>query len=167
MTYESKKRGADNSLQFDRIMKYSKPSPLTTAHKLLNGTPYFKKEHFDEVSIIIGTRNNCPKAHVPALTVFYCINQRQTQKDPEKNMNYVNFKILVQVNRIRNACESEIYEAKNEDADSDFVYCTFPICKDSKLLGVDKHIYMISVLGDPSTCFFDNGFSDGDEKKPL
>ena len=26
---------------------------------------------------------------------------------------------------------------------------------------------MISVLGDPGTCFFDNGFSDGDEKKPL
>ena len=71
------------------------------------------------------------------------------------------------MNCIRNPFESEIRETKNEDPDSDFVYCTFPTYESSKLLGVDKHICMITVLGDPSIIFFDNSFSDGDEKKAL
>ena len=113
--------------------------------------PYYKKGYFDEVSIDIRTRNNCPKVNVPTLTVFYCINLRQTQKDPEKDiMNYVNFKIFAQVNRTRNASESKIYETKNEDPDSDFVNCTFPIYEGQKLLGVYKHTRMISMLGDPA-----------------
>ena len=34
--------------------------------------------------------------------------------------------------------------------------------------GIDEHIYIINVLGDgSSTVFFDNGFSIGDEEKPL
>ena len=57
VSYESRKRGPDNSLQFDRIMKSSRPS--TTVPKLLNCTLYFKKGPYDEASIDIGTRNNC------------------------------------------------------------------------------------------------------------
>ena len=58
VTCESRKRGADNSLQFDRIMKSSKPSlAAVPSNKLLNGIPYFKKGYFDEVSLDIGTRN--------------------------------------------------------------------------------------------------------------
>ena len=116
----------------------------------------------------IGTRNNCPKSNIPTLTIFYCINLRQMQKDVDKEiLNYVDMKISAQVNRIRNPSESEIREAKNEDPDSDFVYCTFPTYEGSKLLGVDKHICMITVLGDPGVVFFDKGFYDGDETNFL
>ena len=42
ITYKSRKRGADNSLQFDRIMKSSKPSlAAAPSNKLFNGTMYF------------------------------------------------------------------------------------------------------------------------------
>ena len=34
-------------------------------------------------------------------------------------------------------------------------------------MGVDKHISMITVLGDPNAIFFDNAFSSVDENKPL
>ena len=78
VAYESRKREPDNSFQFDRIMKSSRPS--NTVPKLLNGTPYFRKGPYDEPSIDIGTRNNCPKANVPTLTTFHCINLGQTQK---------------------------------------------------------------------------------------
>ena len=72
VTYESRKRGPDNSFQFDRIMKSSRPS--NAVPKLLNCTPYFKKGPHDEPSIDIGTRNNCRKTNVLAFTIFYCIN---------------------------------------------------------------------------------------------
>ena len=62
-------------------------------------------------------------------------------------------KILSQVNCIKDASESEIEQAKNKDPNSDFCYCTFPIYEGSKLLGVDKKICVISVLGDLG-CFF-------------
>ena len=76
---EDRKRGADNSFQFDRIMKSSKPlSP--TVPKLLNGTAYLKqKGYFEQDSIDIGSRNNCPKSSIPILTIFYVMNLRQTQ----------------------------------------------------------------------------------------
>ena len=70
------------------------------------------------------------------------------------------------MNRFRNASESEIREAKNKDPDSDFVYCTFPTYKGLKLLGADKYICMITVLGDSGVNLSDNVFSEGDEKKP-
>ena len=76
-------------------------------------------------------------------------------------------KILAQVNCIKDASESEIEQTKNKDSNSDFCYCTFPIHERSKLLGVDKKICMISVLGDPNVSFFDNGFHDANESKPL
>ena len=37
----------------------------------------------------------------------------------------------------------------------------------AKLNGVDKHISMLTVLGDPDSIFFDNGFSNVDETKLL
>ena len=42
VTYESRKRSMDNSFQFDRIMKSSKPSSPTVPK--LNGTAYFKQK---------------------------------------------------------------------------------------------------------------------------
>ena len=90
------------------------------------------------------------------------------QKGVDKEiLNYVDMKILAQVNRTRNPSENKIREAKYEDPDSDLLYCTFPTYEASKLLGVDKHICMITVLGDPGVVFFNNGFSDGNEKKAL
>ena len=77
VTYESKKRGPDNSLQFE---KSSRPS--TAVPKLLNGTPYFKKGPYDEPSINIGMRNNFPKANVPTLTIFYCIKFEANSEGP-------------------------------------------------------------------------------------
>ena len=86
VTYESWKRGADNSFQPDRIMKSSKPSSPTVL-KLLNGTTCFKqKSYFEQLYIEIGTRNNCPKSNLPLLTIFYIMNLRQTQKDVEKDV---------------------------------------------------------------------------------
>ena len=109
----------------------SKPSLVASpSNKLVKGTTYFKKGCFDEVSTDIGTRNTCPKFNILTLTIFYCINLKQTQKDVDKEvLNYVDMKILAQVNRIRNPSESEIREAMNEDLDSDFVYFTFPTYK--------------------------------------
>ena len=70
VTYESQKRHVDNSFQFDRIMKSSKPSS-PTAPKLLNGTVYFKqKGNFEQLYIEMGTKNNCPKPTFP-LWPFY------------------------------------------------------------------------------------------------
>ena len=46
-------------------------------------------------------------------------------------------------------------------------FCNFPAYESSKLLGVDKHICMITLLGDPCVVFLDNGFSDVDERKAL
>ena len=58
LTIESRKRGPDNSLQFDRITKASRPFTLP---KLFNGSLYFKKGPFEEVNIDIGTKKNCFK----------------------------------------------------------------------------------------------------------
>ena len=66
-------------------------------------------------------------------------------------------KILSQVNCIKDASESEIEQAKNKNPNSDFCYCTFPIYEGSKLLGVDKKICVISVLGDLGVSFFEKG----------
>lgn len=76
-------------------------------------------------------------------------------------------KILAEVICIRNASVDEMRLAKNNDPNSDFLDCTFSVYKDTKLKGVDKHICMITVLGDPGTCFFDSGFSNFNEKKLL
>ena len=85
-------RGPDNSLQFDGITKASRPSTLP---KLLNGTSNFKKGPFEEVSIDIGSKNNCPKSNIPLLTFFYVVNLRQMQKDPQEDvLNYVEMNIL-------------------------------------------------------------------------
>ena len=94
------------------------------------------------------------------------MNLRQTQKDVEKDvLNYVNMKTLAQVNRIKNPSDKEIEEAKNKcNNNSDFAHCTFPTYEGEKLPGIDEHICIISVLGDPSTILFDNVFSIDDEK---
>ena len=71
VTYESRKRGEDNSFLFDSIMKSSKPS-LATVPKLLNGTAYFKqKGYFEQPHIEIVARNNCPKSNLATLTIFF------------------------------------------------------------------------------------------------
>ena len=104
----------------------------------------------------------------PTFTIFYYVNLRKTQKDPAKDVcNYVEMKILGQVNKIQNASEEELEQAENKDPNSDFLYCTCPIYDGTKLKGVDKHISMISVLGDLNVVFFDNGFSSIDENKTL
>ena len=166
-TYKSRKRGAGNSLQFDRIVKSSKPSPVQL--KKFHGTAYFKQRgYFEQVSIDIGTRNNSPKASSPTLTVFSVINLRQTQKDIEKDvMNYVDMKMLAQVNRIKNPSKKEIEEAKHKDLNSDFVYCTFLVYEGYKLHGITNQICMTTVLGNQGAVFFGNGFSINDEKKLL
>ena len=54
-----------------------------------------------------------PKFNLPTLIIFYVMNLRQTQKNVEKDvLNYVDIKILVQVNCIKNPLEKEIEEAK-------------------------------------------------------
>ena len=54
------------------------------------------------------------------------------------------------------------------DPNSYFVYCTFPTYEGKKLRGNDERICIISVLGDPGTVFFDNGFCiDDEEKSPM
>ena len=59
VTVESRKRGADNSLQFDRIMKCSKSAHYVQAKKL-HGAPLFKEPgHCEEESLDIGQKNNC------------------------------------------------------------------------------------------------------------
>ena len=96
------------------------------------------------------------------------MNLRQSQKDPKKDIyNYVEMKILAQVSKIKNPLEDELEQAERNQQDSDFLYCTYPIFEGSKLMGVDKHISMITVLGDPNAIFFDNAFSSVDENKPL
>lgn len=81
VTIGSRKRNADNSFQFDRVMKGSKGSSPALSRKL-HGTAFFKKKgYFEEVSIDIGTMNNCIKANIPTLTVFCDISCRQNQKD--------------------------------------------------------------------------------------
>ena len=108
-------------------MKSSKPSSPTVP-KLLNGTAYPKQKGYfeqvsidiEQVSIDIGTRNNYPKSNLPTLTIFQVMNLRQSQKDIEKDvLNYVDMKILVQVNCSKNLSEKEIKEAKNKNPNSD------------------------------------------------
>ena len=47
ITYKSRKRSADNSLQVDRIMKAPQPSDYSS-EALLNGVSYFKKGFFEQ-----------------------------------------------------------------------------------------------------------------------
>ena len=130
VTYESRKTGADNSLQFDRIIKSSKlSSPVQ--QKRLHGTAYFNQRgYFEQVSVDTGTRNNCDRANVPTLAVFSVINLRQTQKDVEKDMmNYVNMKMLAQANRIKNPLKKEIEEAKNKTSTVIWYIAHFPFMR--------------------------------------
>ena len=165
LTIKRRKRSPDNSLQFDRITEGSRPSTLPN---LVNGSLYFKKDPFEGVDIAIGTKNNCFKSNIPTLTFFHVTNIRQAQEDTENDiLNYVEMKILAQVDCIKDASESEIEQAKNKYPNRDFCYCTFPIFEGSKLLGVDKKICMINVMGDPGVFFFDNGFHDANKSKLL
>ena len=168
ITYKSRKKSADNSFQVDRIMKASRPSDYSS-QALLNGVSYFLKKGFFEQSILaIAGRNNCPKVNIPTYTIFYCMNLRQTQKDPKKDIyNYVEMKILAQVSKIKNASEEELEQAERNQQYSDFLYRTYPVYEGSKLIDVHKHVSMITVLGDPNAIFFDNAFSSVDENKPL
>ena len=60
VTNKSRKRGVDNSFQFDRIMKSSKPSSPTFP-KLLNSTAYFEqKGYFEQLYIDIETIESIP-----------------------------------------------------------------------------------------------------------
>ena len=96
------------------------------------------------------------------------MNLRQTQKEPKKVIyNYVEMKIFAQVSKLKNPSEEELEQAERNQQDSDFLYYTYPIYEGSKLMGVDKHISMITVLGDPNAIFFDDAFSRVDENKPL
>ena len=76
-------------------------------------------------------------------------------------------KILGQVNKIRNASKEELEQAENKDPNSDFLRCTYPVYDGTKLKVVNKHISMISMLGDPNVIFFDNGFSNVEESKSF
>ena len=81
-----------------------------------------------------------------------------------KVLNYVDMKILAQINRIKNPSEKKIEEAKSKDPISDFVYCTFSTYEGEKFCVTDEHICIIGVLGE---VFFDNGFCIGDEIQSL
>ena len=99
VTFESRKRGADNKFEHNKIMKCSRPSANKQVKKL-HGTPYFKvKRYFEEENLDIGERNSCKKVNIPCLTVFGINNCRQMQKDldDEKIISYVDSKILAQV----------------------------------------------------------------------
>ena len=81
ITFESRKRGADNNFEYNKIMKCSRPSANKQVTKL-HGTPYFKvKGCFKEENLDVGERNNCKKVNIPCLTVFGISNCRQTQND--------------------------------------------------------------------------------------
>ena len=166
VTVQSQKKGGDNLFQFDIVMKCSKPSSPALPRKL-HGTVLFKKKgYFEEVLIDIGTMNNCIKVNIPTLIAFCVINCRQTQKDIDKDiLNYVDMKMLAQVNSTKNTSEKEMKEAKNRDPNSNFVLCTFPIYKGNKLLGITEHVCLIFVLGDKNAVFFNNDFAN--DKKPL
>ena len=70
ITFQSRKRGADNNFQYNKIMKCSRPLANKEVNKL-HGTPYFKvKGYFEENNLNIGERNNCKKVNIPCLTVF-------------------------------------------------------------------------------------------------
>ena len=91
---------------------------------------------------------------------------RQTQKDLYKDIIfYINLKILVQVNGIKDPTPKEIEEAMNEDPKSDFVMCTYPSYEVDKLLGITEELSCITFLEDCQDWFFDNGFAS--EKKNL
>ena len=105
-------------------MKASRPSDYSS-ETLLNGISYFKKGFFEQSILDIAGRNNCPKVNIPTYTIFYCMNLRQTQKDPKKDIyNYVEMKILAQVNKLKNPSEEELEQAEKNQQDSDFLYCT-------------------------------------------
>ena len=76
-------------------------------------------------------------------------------------------KIVAQVNRIKNASEIEIEDAREEKTDSDFFSCTFPKYEEGtdKLLDITERICQITILGDKFDEFFGSGFSGN--KKPL
>ena len=38
-------------------------------------------------------------------------------------------KILAQVSKIKNASEEELEQVEGNDHNSDFLYCTYPICR--------------------------------------
>ena len=67
-------------------------------------------------------------------------------------------KILTRVNRIKDPTPKEIEEAMNEDPNSDFVRCTYPIHEGDKLLRITEELSYITVLGDKESLFSDNGF---------
>ena len=119
--------------------------------------------YFEEESLDIGQKNNCKKVNIPNLTAYYINNCRQT----ERKISYVDMKTVAQVNRIKNASETEIEDAREEKTDSDFSFCTFPEYKDGtdELLGITEHICQTTFLSDKFDVFFDNGI--GDDKKPL
>ena len=80
ITFESRKRGADNKSVYNKIMKCSRPS-VNKQVKKLHETPYFKvKGYFEEENLDIGEMNNCKKVNVPVLTVFGINSCRQMQK---------------------------------------------------------------------------------------
>ena len=76
-------------------------------------------------------------------------------------------KIVAQVNRIKNASEIEIEDAREEKTDSDFFSCTFPKYEEGtdKLLDITERICQITILDDKFDEFFGSGFSGN--KKPL
>ena len=88
--------------------------------------------YFEEESLDIGLKNNCKKVNVPNLTAYYINNCRQT----EGKISYVDMKTVGQVNRIKNASETEIEDAREEKTDSDFSFCTFPEMNPLVLLSI-------------------------------
>ena len=73
VAYERKERSTDNSLQFGKIMKISKAASVTPSEKKLHGIPYFMKQgYFEEDTIEIQSKNNCPIINIPTCTVTYC-----------------------------------------------------------------------------------------------
>ena len=74
VTYESRKRRADNSLQFDRIMKSSKPSlAAAPSNKLLNAPPTLRKFILTRSPSTLGLETTVPNRtfqHSPYSTVL-------------------------------------------------------------------------------------------------
>ena len=130
LTIERRKRGSDNSWQFDRITKASHYRSYSMVLLILN------KVLLKRSTLTFGTKNNCFKSYIPTLTFFYVTNIRQIQKNTEKDiLKYVEMKVLAQVNRIKDGSESETEKAKNRIPTVIFATVLFPYMKGQSSLG--------------------------------
>ena len=75
--------------------------------------------------------------------------------------------ILLQVHRLKDPTEHEKQLALDQNSESDFVLCPYPIYENEtgKLLGITEGVGQVVVLGDPEDSFYDNNL--GGDDKPI